>query len=67
VRPRACSAPAPEFILQLEAQLADITALRDDAAERGWHSEVARHSRLITSIHNHLQRLIRTIEAGHTT
>jgi hypothetical protein len=58
---------APEFIPQLRAQLADITALRDDAAERGWHTEVARHSRVITSIHNHLQRLTRTTETRHTT
>ncbi len=58
---------APEFIPQLQAQLADITALRDDAAERGWHTEVARHSRVITSIQAHLQRLTRTTETGHTT
>ncbi|HUZ25931.1 MAG TPA: site-specific integrase [Streptosporangiaceae bacterium] len=58
---------APEFIPQLQAQLADITALRDDAAERGWHTEVARHSRVITSIQNHLQRLKRSTETGHTS
>jgi site-specific recombinase XerD len=58
---------APEFIPQLQAQLADITALRDDAAERGWHTEVARHSRVIASIHAHLQRLTRTAETGHNT
>ena len=34
---------AAEFNPQLEAQLADVTALRDDAAKRGWHTEVARH------------------------
>ncbi len=45
------------FIPQLQAQLADTTALRDDAAERGWHTEVARHSRVIARIQNHLQRL----------
>jgi integrase len=50
---------APEFIPELQAQLADITALRDDAAERGWHTEVARHSRVIASIQVHLQRLTR--------
>src|SRR5215472_8256600 len=48
---------APEVIPQLQAQLADITALRDDAAARGWHTEVARHSRVITRIQVHLQRL----------
>ncbi|HEV2257033.1 MAG TPA: hypothetical protein VGS06_28195 [Streptosporangiaceae bacterium] len=50
---------APEFIPQLQAQLADITALRDDAAARGWHTEVARHSRVIASIQGHLKRLAR--------
>ena len=50
---------APEFIPQLQAQLADITALRDDAAARGWHTEVARHSRVIARIQGHLNRLTR--------
>jgi site-specific recombinase XerD len=50
---------APEFIPALQAQLADATALRDDAAERGWHTEVARHSRVIASIERHLTRLTR--------
>jgi len=52
-------ATAPEFIPQLQAQLADLTALRDDAAARGWHTEVARHSRVITSLQGHLKRLTR--------
>ena len=56
---------APEFIPQLEAQLADLTALRDDAAARGWHTEVARHSRVIASIQGHLQRLQRAAGTGH--
>jgi site-specific recombinase XerD len=56
---------APEFIPQLQAQLADITALRDDATERGWHTEVARHSRVIASIQAQLQRLERALETGH--
>jgi hypothetical protein len=50
---------APEFIPALQAQLADATALRDDAADRGWHTEVARHSRVIASIERHLTRLTR--------
>jgi site-specific recombinase XerD len=54
-----------EFIPQLQAQLADLTALRDDATERGWHTEVARHSRVIASIQAHLQRLTRSAETGH--
>lgn len=58
---------APEFIPQLQAQLADVTTLRDDAAERGWHTEAARHSRVIASIQNHLQRLERAARTGHNT
>ena len=50
---------APEFIPQLQAQLADITDLRDDAAARGWHTEVARHSRVIAGLQAHLHRLKR--------
>jgi len=49
----------PEFIPALQAQLTDATTLRDDATERGWHTEVARHSRVITSIQKHLDRLTR--------
>ncbi len=56
---------APEFIPQLQDQLADTTALRDDAAERGWHTEVARHSRVIASIQGHLRRLTTDAETGH--
>ena len=47
----------PEFEPALEAQLADVTHLRDDAHDRGWDSETARHERVITSIKGHLQRL----------
>jgi len=52
----------PEFIPALQAQLTDATTLRDDATERGWHTEVARHSRVITSIQKHLDRLTRHAE-----
>ena len=48
---------APEFQPALEAQLADIHALRDDAQARGWDSETARHQRVIASIDSHLRRL----------
>ena len=48
---------APEFQPVLEAQLADIHTLRDDAQARGWDSEVARHERVIASIDGHLRRL----------
>jgi hypothetical protein len=40
-----------EFLPQLQAQLADAIELRDDAQARGWDSEVARHARVITSLH----------------
>ena len=46
-----------EFLPQIEAQLHDETELRDDALERGWDSEVARHARVITSLQKHLDRL----------
>ena len=43
--------PAPQD------QVADVTALRDDAQARGWDIEVARHARVITSLTRHLNRL----------
>jgi integrase len=46
-----------EFSPALETQLADVTALRDDARERGWESETARHERVIASLEGHLARL----------
>ena len=48
---------APEFVPALQAQLSDVERLRDDAQERGWGSEAARHERVITSIESHLRRL----------
>ena len=39
------------------AQLAAITTLRDDAASRGWHTEVAGRSCVIASNQRHLKRL----------
>jgi integrase len=48
---------ASEFQPALEAQLADIHTLRDDAKTRGWESETARHDRVIASIDRHLRRL----------
>ena len=47
----------PEFIPALEAQLADVQALHDDAAARGWHSETARHARVAASLQTHLNQL----------
>ncbi|MBK8468412.1 MAG: transposase [Actinomycetales bacterium] len=48
---------AHEFLPALSAQIADLRALRDDAAARGWDSEVARHQRVIDSLQKHLHRL----------
>ena len=56
-----------EFIPELQAQLTDITALRDDATERGWDTEVARHARVIASINNHLNRLAQHTRTDATT
>jgi integrase len=53
---------ATEFIPALQAQLADLTTLHDDAADRGWHTEVARHARVIASLQRHLDRLTRHAE-----
>ncbi|EUA16042.1 phage integrase family domain protein [Mycobacterium xenopi 4042] len=39
---------APEFRDALTSQLADIQALKADAATRGWTDEVARHDRVAT-------------------
>jgi hypothetical protein len=47
----------PEFTPALEAQLADVHVLRDDAVSRGWTSEAARHDRVIASIDGHLRRI----------
>ena len=49
-----------DFLPQLQAQLADENTLREDAEARGWDSEVARHSRVITSLQRHLDRLTQT-------
>lgn len=43
------------FIPALTGQLDDIRKLRDDAHERGWTSEVARHQRVIDSLERHLR------------
>jgi hypothetical protein len=55
---------ATKFIPALQAQIADVTALHDDAAERGWDTEVARHARVIASIQGHLDRLTRHADPG---
>jgi hypothetical protein len=52
--------PTHEFAPALQAQLADIQTLRDDAANRDWPAEVARHERVIASLQTHLHRLENT-------
>jgi site-specific recombinase XerD len=52
-------APGKEFTGVLGAQLADVVALRDDAADRGWAAEADRHARVIESLQGHLNRLER--------
>jgi integrase len=49
--------PAPEFIPVIEHQLADVHALRADAAQRQWDAEEARHERVIQSLEGHLHQL----------
>jgi len=55
--------PAPEFVPALHAQLADVAALRDDAEQRGWTSEVQRHGRVAEQLHHHLNRLANAEQA----
>jgi site-specific recombinase XerD len=55
-----------EFVPALHDQLAEVTALRDDAQARGWDTEVARHARVISSLTRHLDRLARK-ETPHRT
>jgi site-specific recombinase XerD len=51
-----------EFVPHLQAQLTDEIALRDDARDRGWDSEVARHARVIASLQRHLDNLTKSDE-----
>jgi hypothetical protein len=54
--------PAPEFVPALQAQLADIQQLRNDAEHRGWTSELERHSRVIARLEEHLTRLASNLD-----
>ena len=47
----------PDFAAALVAQVDDVRHLRQDAEDRGWTSEAARHQRVIDSIEQHLRRL----------
>lgn len=49
--------PAPQFLPGLRAQVDDLHTLRDDAQERAWPSEAARHQRVIDHLEPHLRRL----------
>lgn len=46
-----------EFTPVITAQLDDIRTLHDDANQRGWASEAARHGRVIDSLEHHLHQL----------
>jgi len=51
--------PDPEQTDVLEQQRDDVRALRDDATDRGWTDEAARHGRVADSLDAHLRRLDR--------
>lgn len=51
--------PDPARTDVLTGQLADVTALRDDAHQRGWTDEAARHDRVAHSLEQHIRRLDR--------
>ncbi len=59
--------PTPEFLPAITAQLDDIRTLREDANDRGWTSETARHERVITSLEHHLERLQRNTPQPETS
>lgn len=48
--------PTTEFTPVIQQQLADVHTLRDDAAQRGWDSETARHERVAARLEQHLRR-----------
>lgn len=52
-------APGDEFRPALTAQLADVHVLRDDADQRGWTDDTARHDNVIASLERHLRTLDR--------
>ena len=57
----------PEFSGTLEAQLADVILLRDDAEIHGWDSEVGCHSKVIEDLERHVERLKRNGSRGSTS
>jgi len=58
--------PDPEQADVLEHQRDDIRALRDDATDRGWTDETARHERVVNTLDSHLQRVSRATPADDT-
>lgn len=58
LRGATTSSPPVEFLPVLQQQqLADVQALHDDAASRGWHPEIVRHAGVIASLQGHIHRL----------
>ena len=55
----------PDRTNVLASQRNDIQDLRDDADQRGWHDETARHDRVITAIDTHLRHLDRSRHSQH--
>jgi len=56
--------PGKEFAPAMAAQLADVTALRQDAEQRGWNGEAARHAKVAARLEGHLRRLDRMTKGG---
>ena len=54
------------FTPALRDQIHDLQALSNDATERGWTDETARHERVITSLENHLRYLNQQTPPGTT-
>jgi integrase len=57
--------PDPERVDILAAQRDDIRDLRNDAEQRGWTDEAARHDRVVTALDTHLRHLDRTTRVDH--
>lgn len=51
--------PDPERAGVIRAQLDDVRSLRDDASDRGWVDEAARHNHVVTRLEEHLTMLDR--------
>lgn len=49
--------PGTDFAPAMRSQLADVTALLQDAEQRGWDDEAARHTRVAANLESHLRRV----------